>query len=289
MEFVDESGLIAMKKWVCLALSLLLVMSFWSVAAAETATMPEVGVITRLENGTAFDLDGDGTADDVQFVPVERENEDYFDYTLSVDGQTVSGEGVSLNPALYALKLDEYSGTLLLVSDYGPSDDPVTYFYLYETGVLLPAGSIDAMPESMRVDQGVITAPVRGRVLYTWYHDADFALARAYTFDPEVGFSQQNPAMHIIPRYVYPMSLIITLKVDLPLQVSMTDDRVAATLPSGSQAVLCASDDVEWVCVQALDSGERGWLRLSEDGNGCLVNGASMTGESVFDGLIFAD
>lgn len=278
-----------MKKWLCLAVGLLMALSALGTVCAEAVAMPDVGVILPLENGVRLDLDGDGAADDVQFAPAERKDEDYFDYTLSVNGQTVSGEGVSLNPQLYALKLDEYSGTLLLVSDYGPSDDPLTHFYLYESGALLPAGIIEAMPESMRVDRGVITAPVRGRVLYTWYHDADFALARACAYDSEGEFVQQAPAMHIVPRFAYPMSLIVTLKVDLPLQATMTDERVATTLKAGSKAVLCASDDVEWVCVQDMDSGEYGWLRLSQDGTECVVNGASIIGEDVFDGLIYAD
>lgn len=278
-----------MKKWICAALSLLLILSFPAVVFAEESSMVEVGQMIELQNGAVYDLDGDGTADDVQFEPVKRDNEDYYDYTLSVGGQTVSGEGCSLNSKLYALKLDEYSGTLLLVSDYGPSDDPITYFYLYETGCLLPAGYISAMPDDMRIDCGVITAPVRGQVLYTWYHDADFSLARAYCMDPESAVPAL-PAMHLIPRATYPMNLIVTLNVDLPIHAAMSENsRILATLKAGSNVILCASDDVEWVCVQALDSEERGWIQLSDDGYKCLVNGAAMTGEEVFTGLLFAD
>lgn len=276
------------KIWCALLVIMLLPLS---VAIAEAdSPIPEIGVVTELSVGTLYDLDGDGSADDVQLALTEDEYGDYMEFVLSVNGQNISGGGCNLNDRLYVLKLNEYSGTLLLVSEYGPSYDPLTRFYLYETGMLIPAGSIDAMPDSMRISGDVITAPVRGNVLYTWYHDADFVMARAVAYDDEGNAVPPAPTMCLVPRYTYPMGLTVTLKVDLPLQLTMTDEQISATLGAGSKAVLCASDDVKWVYIQDMDSQDCGWLELSGDfGFECIIDGVPTIATDVFDGLFLAD
>ena len=196
-----------------------------------------------------------------------------------------------MNDQMYALRLDDVSGTMVLISEYGPSDDPLTRFYLYEDGRLNYVGNIEAMPDTMRIDHGIITAPIRGKVLYTWFHDADFALARGVSYDAEGLPTFTVPRLHIIPRFSYPMSLVVTLKVDLPLRMTPYDDELSATLSAGSSVVLCASDDVKWVylCNNEFPY-ESGWLELAdESGYECMVNGAPMISTDVFDGLFLAD
>ena len=278
-----------MRRILCALLILMLLPLCEAIAEAD-APMPEIGVVTELRDGTVYDLDGDGSADDVQLALTADEYGNYMKFALNVNGQSIRGEGCNLNDRLYVLKLNEYGGTLLLVSEYGPSYDPLTRFYLYETGTLIPAGVIDALPDSMRISGDVITAPVRGNVLYTWYHDADFVMARAVAYDDEGNAVPPAPTMCLVPRYTYPMGLIVTLKVDLQLQLTMTDEQISTTLNAGSKAVLCASDDVKWVYIQDMDSQECGWLELSGDfGFECIVEGIPTIATDVFDGLFLAD
>ena len=272
-----------MKKAVVM-LAVLCLLICTGACAEET---PAYGVIFPVEHAAQLDLDGDGTAENIEFEI--NVGEDGYDtgYTLRINDRAFIGFGYDMNRNLYALCLDEYSGSLLLmVSDYGPSDDHETTFYYWKSGEILPAGTIYAMPENMKVSaDGVITAAIRGNVLHTWFHDADFALATG--FDAEWNSIYY---MYQIPRYVYPMGNIVTLKADLPLYAGMNSNEISTTIQAGTKVVLCATDDVEWVYIQTVEGFASGWMRLAESyGYECVVDDEIMASYDLFDGLIFAD
>lgn len=254
---------------------------------AWAETIDVYGVLTPISNAAQLDMDGDGTLDSIEYTITTDEEGYDTGYTLRINDTAVTAYGCSMNRQLYALRLEDSGDSIfLMVSDYGPSDDPETTFYYFKDGMIRSAGTIYAMPEEMEIsEKGVITATVRGSVLYTWFHEANFAFG--------VGYDEEwNASYYIyqIPHYVYPMGILVTLKVDLPLVISMTDSEVSATLPAGSQAIICASDDVGWIYIQAIDSLECGWVKVTGDSKcDCIVGNEILSSYDVFDGLIFAD
>ncbi len=272
-----------MKRFLALVISLWMVLS---VACGAAAAENEVGVLIPLEKDASIDLDEDGTEEAVSFEILHDGDGYDTGYRLRVGDSETIGSGCEMNEAIYTLKLSRYSEPLILVSDYGPSDDPETHFYAYLNGALVPAGTICAMPEAFSIEDGIITASVRGSVLYTWFHDADYALASGYNW----GTDERSCFIHQIPRYVYPMSLIVTTQVDLPLIAAMNGSRSAGVIPAGSEVVLAASDDCEWVYIERMDGEPGGWLRLAgENGYECIVGDRTMVSADVFSGLLFAD
>ncbi len=255
-----------------------------AVAEMNSDALLEIGQIVRILPNTEVDLNADGSSETITFEILKDEEGYDVGFRLGVGDVSAEGEGWSLNDELYALRLDQYN-TLLLVSDYGPSDDYETFFYQYTEDGLRYAGSIYALPESMTVSDGIITAPVRGNLLYTWFHDADFGLAEYWGED-----GKTDARIYPIPRYLYPMGLMVKLKVDLPLCVSMTDHEIACTLKSGSMVILCAADDQRWVYIEAADESGAGWMKAGgKYGMECFVGDEPMFSWDVFDGLLFAD
>ncbi len=285
-----------MKRMITLLLSAM--MMLFGIVCAETISEPAqeaqilpLGEITLIEEGMLIDLDMDGEADSINLEIIRDEDGYDCGYSLTVNGQEAVGEGWAMDTNVYALKLQEYHGTLLMVSDCGPSDDYCTYFYLYEEdyvaggSVLLYAGMIPSLPEMMKVNGEYITTSVRANVLCTWYRDADFALARS------MGYEEPLCAqMYEVPRYLYSMEIIAALNVDIPLINGMDGDEYSAVLFEDEKVILCATDDREWVLLESLENGTRGWMQLEGDaGYECIIGDAVMFSDEVFSGLPFAD
>ncbi len=282
-----------MKRWFAAVLAGLMLMAAVP-AWAETVDIwnVEVGKIVRLENGTMIDMDLDGNEERVYYEVLQEDGYD-VGYRLTVGNEQIVREGWYMDSEIYLLKLTQYAPPMLLVSDYGPSDDYATYFHVYEEGKLSYVGQIYALTDDMRIRDGIITASVRANILYTWYHDADFALAHSSGIDhySEDGFAPIEYAIYEIPRYLYSMGLIVTINVDLPLVEGMGDNTPRAVLPAGAKVILSATDDKRWVYIQSMDDWAiNGWMEvIGEFGIECRVGDRLMYSDEVFSGLLFAD
>ena len=283
-----------MKHIISLALCLCMLLCVLP-ARAEVIT-PETGVVVPLLSGAQVDLDQDGEPETVVYEALPDSYDEQPYVKLFVNDAELTVDGWYMDEQVYLLRVTPYDNPFLLVFDYGPSDDPETHFIYYEEGELKDAGCICANPASFRVEDGIITAQgVRGQVLYTWFHPADYVIANSFgTYDFETDtFDNPRPTYRVcpLPRDNYPMGLTVTVLVDLPLLAGRNSDQTVGTIPAGSFAMLSATDDLEWIYVVAGEYNELcGWVRLDpEYGQSCLVNGVYMDGAAVFDGLLFAD
>lgn len=283
-----------MKKLVACVLAVWMLWCVGVLAEGDVQTV-DVGVVTRLASeGQAILLD-DGRVSEYALQIID--GEDGMDgYRLSIDGMRVAGEAVELTGELYALRTgDADSGVLLMVSEYGPSDDPLSYIYYYNGERLEAAGGIPALPDGMTWEDGVIHCDIRASVLYTWFREADFALAydRGYM---QYERAPKSPQMVEVPRDSYPMGTLVTTKVDLPLSIRPYGDEVAVIVPAGTEVALTATDDRGAVHVKPIEyiAPENdgwycdGWVQLSNPVT-VLINGEEVYGGDVFDGLFYAD
>lgn len=272
------------KTIVSLIFALVMALSF-GLAQAETSPIvePEEGKVTPVESGASCDLNGDGKAEQITYEVHNDDTGATETYVkLTVGDQELKIEGWYMDEKVYLLKVQ--FNTYLLVFDYGPSDDPETHFiYLDDNGKLQDAGSILANPNDMVVNRGIITGSVRGTVLYTWYHDADYMIANNI---------MEGGTRHVVnlPRPFYAMGLVVKAKVDVPLYAQQGGDSVALTVKAGDTVILSGSDDKQWIYVTDKDGDNGGWLAVGgEYGIDLIVNGQTMSGSDVFDGLLFAD
>ncbi len=239
-------------------------------------------------------MDGDGTADQIEFEILKEGGYD-CGYRLKVNDEEITNIGCIMDSNLYVLKLglneyyDESYCTLLMISDNGPSADYRTHVYLYEMDEstdghkLLYAGIIPSLTYTMQADDDIITTWVRTNFLCTWYRKADFALARSALYG-------EKPHMKIyeIPRYLYPIGIVATLRIDLPLLKDMGSDEYSCCLSKGEEVILCAGDDKEWVLIESAQGAKRGWLKMKDDLT-CIVGEQLLSSEEVFSGLPFFD
>ena len=275
-----------MKKTLCVLLTALLLALSVSPALAEgdSVLVPDMYCVTPIESGVSCDLNDDGTAETIQYEVSNDDQGTQIPFVrLAVGEQEVRIDGWFMDEQLYLLRMRDL--TYLLVFDYGPSDDPETHFYyLDENGALKDAGSIYTAPMEMEVRDEIITGDVRGSLLYTWFHPADFTIARSLL--PEGPSRRVAP----LPRSFYPMGLLVKAKCDIPLYAQPGSNEVSLTLKEGDTAILCGSDDVKWIYVTDESGLAGGWVAADgEYKTELIVNGQSLSGADVFDGLLFAD
>ena len=278
-----------MKKLLSLLLCALLIALPLSVNAESASNGP-----VQIENGATLDLDGDGTDEPIAFA---EERDEYGDgkFTLTVGSSTVSQENcISLGGELYAFSLthpgsDTPWGTLLMPFEYGPSDDPVSYCYLYTDGTLYSIGTIEALPTSMNLNGELIETTVRCDILGTWGRAAAYKIAYGYSMNGEEYVSTY--AICEIPRDIYPMGLIAETKIDLPLQASRTDDTVSGTIAAGEKIVFAATDNLHWVYATSLDGTVSGWFYgdYSDYPATIRVSGKTVNADDAFADLMYAD
>lgn len=260
--------------------------------AEATTELPAKTLVEIDTHGTSIDLDGDGTADAIMLSEATTSGGEM--YALTVNDQTLSGTGEGLNGKLYAMRLTESDRAYLLVSEDGPSDDPANYVYRYKDGTLAYCGAFGAWAGSVAITDEGFTATVRGWVLQTWFRRADFIITDNSFFDDGTGdYVAAAPALVEVPRDIYAMGTVVTLKKDITLQVSRQNGETALTLAAGEQAVIVATDDVEWLYIQALNEDytrdyNAGWLRLA-DAWDVEIGGEVVSTMDVFNGLLYAD
>ncbi len=288
-----------MKRIFALILAVLMLLSAGAFAE-EAANTGDLMTIRETQDGASDDYDGDGNAETLSFSTKLDEYDD-GSFTIGVGDQTLTVDGcVALSGKVYALKLAYGSyynpvgfwGTLFMANEYGPSDDPASYCFFYTNGKLYNVGEIFSSPESMSVNMdGLITTQVRAARIGTWSRPADFKLASGVRWNDES--SDVFYQMIEIPRDVYPMGMIVDLKIDLPLLASRFDTDASATLTANQQVVLAATDDCRWLCVSSLNGETRGWVKLADSSDdfvdGVIVNGQATDVNDVFGNILYAD
>ena len=281
-----------MKKRIALMLLIALIALF--AAHGEEAALQDVWQMEKLD-GTCWnrDFDGDGTSETASIVYDLNEYGDGA-FTLIVNGQSIQTEGcASLYTDVYAMKAGTqwyYYGTLLFVSEYGMSDDLLTYCFFYTDGRLLDVGRIPDCAENFIVSaDGIITVSERARHIGTWYYPSDYMLARGI-FYTEDDFDEVY-GMCRIPRDNYPMGMIVKSKVELRLLASKCDTAPLMRVPADTRVILASSDDVTWLCVSTMDGSVTGYLRMTgiEYMDYLTVGDRFLPVDDVFDGIFYAD
>ena len=279
-----------MKKFLLCALAALLVLT----ASAFAEYDEGIWEIYEAEDGLTRDFDNDETAETLHFT-FELDEYDDGGFTIGVGGQSLHKDDcIGLDARVLAMKTGYtyyYYGTLFMVSEYGPSDDPITYCFLYAEGKLTDIGMIPALAQSFEVSKdGLITTYVRANMIGTWSRPADFCLAMGSEYDEEGDWAPSYSICEV-PRPMYQMGMIVTLKTDLVLSSSLYESREDVMLMAGQKVILVAGDDVSRLYISSLDGLIGGWaVIMSEDWSDYIsVNGSYTDADEVFDGIFYAD
>ncbi|MBO4886452.1 MAG: hypothetical protein J5602_14160 [Clostridia bacterium] len=291
-----------MKKFALLLLALTIALSALG-ALADQYPGAEPWKIYMLDSGAVNDFDGDGDEEAFSFSMTGDADSWDGQFTITVDGLSISqGNCCELCGEVYVLHIgwlgyasrdDGYYASLFIVPEYGPSDDPYSYCYLYEDGELIEVGGLPALPHNMSADPstGMISVQIRADMVGTWSRPADYILATGYSWGEDYENFQRYRHLAEVPRPIYPMGMIVTLKRELPLMASQTDRVFSANLAPDQQVILAATDDVRWLYVTSLDGQTRGWVKMTrvEWQTKIAVGDIDVNIDDVFGDILYAD
>lgn len=224
-------------------------------------------------NGSWIDLDMDGQKERITYST--KTNDPYSDeiYQLGVGNNQVSGPGESIHRAPYIANLDGKT-TQVIISQNGPSDDPMADVYVYRDGHLKRAGVIPG--DDIRIYSDYITCLAQQDFFQTYQGTRKYQfLNDTITFVPEEFYVQNKEA-------------VATAVIPLYSGKQVTD--ISVTLSPGDKVMILGSDYQEWVSIQKTDTGEKGWLRCGDTDNPficTLPDGTREESWNLFDGLSF--
>lgn len=229
-----------------------------------------------------IDLDQDGTTETVRYL-VSYDEWDYAEGTIEVNGVAYPLQDLGIYPDnlyeehFYITDINSFCpGLEIAVIDYGPSDDPITSFMVYQNGSLNYLGGVPGYPvfSWVEFEDGTVFGRIRLDLLETcvgygrwWYNVTDGSLEFQAT-----GYYELDP------WYAH------RLLMDLPVYLSRNEGADRITIPAGSMVYLMASDGEHWTKVRSED-GTEGWIYS----NGNVIQGINQSADLVMEGLLFYD
>ena len=211
------------------------------------------------------DLTGNGKANRISYK-VKPLGDWEYKCELTIDKHTyvISDMIYMASPvtdAFYITDISEMDDSLeIAILDYGPSDDPVTYFFRYDGGNLSLLGEVDGFPFTDQTGGpngfdglGNITGRVRMDLIETTYLEGYWRL------DGDEIVYQDYYWHKLLPGSGH------TLYEDLPVHLSMDDASGTTTIAANTKVYFMGSDMEEWILVRGKD-GSKGYLHV-KDGN----------------------
>lgn len=228
------------------------------------------GEFVKLGKNIELDLNGDGQTESVELSLYESDGNGYNCYDLWVNNEEQSGEWENVKD-LYGVSLDGETITLIVYAA-GPSDDPVSIFYIYNTAGLHKAGEIYDWPKNMTVDDdGAIQGGERCNAMDT------ARINKSWTLEGNT-LSEDVPPYYDMYNFMAQTEYYAYLRTPLEVHENM-DFNSSVSILQPQNVKFPYTDAVSWVYVQG-ESGEGGW-----------VNTCDWTYETrgyYFDGLLMA-
>ena len=205
-----------------------------------------------------YDLNGDGKGEDISVFTHEYEEGKLMIGSASLDFWSESPTGY-----FSILNVNDSRDALLVgISDYGPSDDPVTYFYAYDGTSIREVGYLTDIfgkttygrCDSVCHGNGTVTAGKRWDVLGTWnseglYEISEYGIQDITEFYPYIDWDGNQGGWEV------------TTKVNLLMYDPNRAEDTGTTIPAGTKMAMTglkkgAQSDVYWVIFDVKPMGK---------------------------------
>lgn len=261
-------------------------------AQAEEIPMTENYVVYATASGTQADFDGDGIQD---LVYLTFATDEYGDgsFTLTVNDQSFTQEGCGLDSVLYTMQRggdNWWDSTLFMINEYGPSDDPLTYIYIYSNATLSYVGWIPNLVTGMTfLPDDTILTYARADMIGTWSRSATYKLATGYDMESEA--YQPYYAICEIPVGVYAKGELVEALLPIGTWSSPWCEYAGDSFSEGEWLCLAGTDDCSRLYITSTDQTRSGWLRLSRDDYSDMVEVGDTwyTVDELFGNILWAD
>lgn len=254
-------------------------------SSAEESVVTEGSEMERLLAGTLilnltgtgrfrWDLDQDGSEETILFEPEGEAPYDMERYTLTVGDHSVTEWGALLTGEIYLASFDQET-LQLLVAQYGYTGRGEITVWAYQNGALEQAGELGGTAADLKIEKGVIYCSGNSQVFQTW----DVAMLYQW----EAGKLQE------IPQELYEMGNTVTALRDIATYSEKDGNEDGIVLQAGSRVIVIGTDNKEWVKLQNADSGEFGWVKITEGTYTQMeIQGKEVEATEAFEGLILA-
>lgn len=180
-----------------------------------------------------------------------------------------------------------FDGLEIAIADYGPSDDPVTHFFVYdETDGLQTIGSVPGFPmKQMGFQNGFVSGGVIGYSRCMTLDVHEYTVYYWYDYENKSLELQTGDESH------YDMPRVHVLLNDLPLHYTMDPDSATFIIPSGSKVFFKECIGQNWVLVHG-PNGIEGYVHYDENRADAMfpyLDEMGMDADQVFDGLLVYD
>ncbi|WP_052045086.1 YARHG domain-containing protein [Caloranaerobacter azorensis] len=217
-----------------------------------------------------IDINGDGKTERILF-----ELENMSNYKLHINNLVIEGElgNYSNNFAIVDIdKNDNFKE--IIISDYGPSNDYVSYFYCYDGQNIIKMGQTEGLFEyGIKIDgMGKLSARTRSKILQTWFFDKYYTLSKEHKLIE-------------VPQDIYITNYDVFIKRPIKLLKNRGNSDDYFILNEGRKVTIVGTDDKEW-CLVETKTGERGWFAVDEF---LIIRNEGLDAYKIFGGLCYAD
>ena len=242
------------------------------------------GKVKELVSGSFIDLDGDSKKEQVTYeskkdmLYEEWGTEEISVFVITKDNEStilLNGEdGYLFHEKCYLVSLDEKTH-FLVVLDYGPSADYVSIFYRWNEEKLTEVGRMYAHTEDLKIYKEYILAPTE--TVHLQCQPVDYVYrwqGSEFVYEPS-------------EYYEYRKNTVTALR-EFPLFAEKGDTEPFMCLEEGTQVKIMGGDLKEWVLLEVVNAGERGWLKVDENSNIWIGEEQFISCyENAFEGLYF--
>lgn len=220
--------------------------------------------IVWIQSGVAVDIDNDGKQDTISFQSDENEK-----YTITVnEAEFEETEFMYLsNCGVAQISNGIYDYNVIVVKAAINSECGCYVFYLYEDGEIIRIGSFesDSTTEEVYITpDGTISIPSYMRCGLNSFRVFTFTVAQRAVDDFSQSTASDRYALALVPVGTYPIGMIVSATVTVPVQISPCDESVIWTIEPGETIILSATDDSTVMYIESLDRTKCGWIKLSD-------------------------
>ena len=228
-----------------------------------------------LINGSYIDVNGDNKKDRILWG--WHGLSELNVYVQLADGPEIELEHYGESVYYYVCYIDsEYLGNCLMTSEYGSSDDALTYVYAIKGNECVQYGDLNVYPSEILFYDDHIVAGFRG------YHINTEEIRTDYILDKNGEFAEHNDGY-----YEYRGNTVKAL-VDIKTFADKNSNVPGITIKKNNDFVILGGDLDTWIKVRDVKSGTECWL-MTQYGNVVFPDGTQMFTYEAMDGIIIYD
>ncbi|QIB26356.1 SH3 domain-containing protein [Caloranaerobacter azorensis] len=196
-------------------------------------------------------------------------------YKLHINNLVIEGELGNYSNNFAIVDIDKNDNLKeIIISDYGPSNDYVSYFYCYDGQNIIKMGQTEGLFEyGIKIDgMGKLSARTRSKILQTWFFDKYYTLSKEHKLIE-------------VPQDIYITNYDVFVKRPIKLLKNRGNSDDYFILNEGQRMTIVGTDDKEW-CLVETKTGERGWFAVDEFS---IIRNEGLDAYKIFGGLCYAD